>query len=1124
MKSFLAQVFTGKSILNQLRGYRWSDLAQLISLTLVYALTVTIVLTYLTTDATTISIIWIPAGIGLAALLIGGLKYWPALLTGSLLARLALGNAMLPSIFTALSNTIEPLLAVWILRQESAWKRWAPHRFDPALMHPCDYYWLALAGAIAAVVASLIGVAAFWQAGIITARMIPDSLLHWWMGNTLGIILVTPLLLVWRQTPSDWFKHQRIFETLACFGLAFLAGQFIFLDWFIDALGNFANGFIMFLFVAWSAVRFGRHGALLIIGMTALQALLGAVNGIGYFDADIAQTGLVNLWIYILELTVVGMALALIITARTQAENELRVSKERWKFALEGAGDGVWDWNLQTHEIFLSPRCKEILNFPLDEQKSSDQDWKSITNPADYERLMSDLQACLEGRTTSFISEHRIRYPNNNWKWLVTRGMVVSRDAAGKPLRMIGTHRDISKRKQMQWSQVHTILEASPECMLLVDNDGIILFANQVAAQVFAYPISELIGLNVDMLVPMFASAGHSAEFMRIPHPRSTDINNRLSAIRKNGTEFPIEISLSPVELDNRLNVIASIIDITERKHFEQKLQLSAMIYRAIGEAIMVADPSNRIIAINPAFTQLTGYTEQEAIGRSTKLLKSGRHDAAFYRDMWHMLEKTGRWQGQVWNLRKNGEEYFEWLMINTIYDSDGEVQQRIAIFSDITDQKLAEQTIWQQANFDPLTGLPNRCLFQDRLEQDIKKSHRTGLPMALMLLDLDRFKEVNDTLGHDMGDILLKEGARRLSSCVRGTDTVARLGGDEFTIILSELHDPANVERIAQDILKELAEPFHLKREVAYVSASIGITLYPNDGANIETLLKNADQAMYASKNQGRNRYNYFIPSMQEAAQNRMRLANDLRGALEADQFSLVYQPIVELATGVIHKAEALIRWQHPNRGEVSPTEFITIAEETGLIIDIGDWVFRETACQVKHWRERHHADFQISINKSPIQFHNKSNSHAAWFEHMRQQGLSGQSIVVEITEGLLLDASTTITDQLLDFRDAGVQVALDDFGTGYSSLSYLKKFDIDYLKIDRSFVSNLAPGSDDMALCEAIIVMAHKLGIKVIAEGVETVQQRNLLSTVGCDYGQGYLFSKPLPAVEFEKLLAAG
>lgn len=1092
---------------------------------LAYALSVNIVLSYLATDSTTISIIWIPGGLGVASLLIGGQKYWPALLTGSLLARLALGNAVLPSVFVALSNTIEPLLVVSILRQGFVREYWNSHRFDPALTHPCDYCWLALAGALAAVVAALIGVTAFWQADILTGQLFPASLLHWWMGNTLGIILVTPLILVWRKAPSDWFKRQRALETLVCFGLAFLTGQFIFLGWFIDVIGNFVNGFIVFFFVVWSAVRFGRHGVLLVIGMTALQALLGAVNGIGYFAADIAQTGLVNLWLYLLELTVVGITLALIITARTRAENELRVSEERWKFALEGAGDGVWDWNLQTHEIFLSPRCKDILNFPQDEQKSSDQDWKSTIHPADHERVMADLQAHLEGRAASFINEHRIRYKNNNWKWLVTRGMVVGRSEDGKPLRMIGTHRDISTYKQMQWAQVHTILEASPECMLLVDADGIILFANQVAAHIFAYPIAELIGLNVDALVPPFARADHSqrrAEFMRNPHPRPIGINNRLFATRKNGTEFPVEISLSPVELDHRLIVIACVIDITERKQSEQKLQLSATVYRAIGEAIMIADSNNRIIAINPAFTQLTGYTEQEAVGRSTKLLKSGRHDMAFYRDLWHTLEKTGRWQGEVWNRRKNGEEYFEWLMINTIYDSNGEVQQRIAIFSDITDQKLAEQTIWKQANFDSLTGLPNRRLFQDRLEQGIKKNHRTGLPMALMLLDLDRFKEVNDTLGHDMGDILLKEGARRLSSCVRETDTVARLGGDEFTIILSELLDPGNVERIAQDILKKLAEPFHLKHEVAYVSASIGITLYPNDGEGIDTLLKNADQAMYASKNQGRNRYNYFTPSMQEAAQTRMRLANDLRGALEGNQFSVVYQPIVDLASGVIHKAEALIRWQHPTRGVVSPADFISIAEETGLIIGIGDWVFREAVCQVKHWREQHHADFQISVNKSPIQFHNENNSHAAWFEHLQQQGLPGQSIVVEITEGLLLDASAAITDQLLEFRDEGIQVALDDFGTGYSSLSYLKKFDIDYLKIDQSFVSNLAPGSDDMALCEAIIVMAHKLGIKVIAEGVETAQQRDLLTAVGCDYGQGYLFSKPLPAEAFDHLLS--
>ena len=388
------------------------------------------------------------------------------------------------------------------------------------------------------------------------------------------------------------------------------------------------------------------------------------------------------------------------------------------------------------------------------------------------------------------------------------------------------------------------------------------------------------------------------------------------------------------------------------------------------------------------------------------------------------------------------------------------------------------------------------------------------------MLLDLDRFKEVNDTLGHDQGDALLKEAAQRLSSCVRETDTVARLGGDEFTVILGELDDPGSVERVAQDILHRLAEPFQLGEHVAYVSASIGVTLYPDDATEIETLLKDADQAMYAAKNQGRNRYSYFTHSMQQAIQTRMQIANDLRGALAGHQFWIAYQPIVELASGSIHKAEALLRWQHPTQGLISPATFISIAEDTGLIGDIGDWVFREAAQQAKRWRASLHPEFQISINKSPVQFRNESQSHQAWYDHLGQLGLPVQSMVVEITEGLLLDAGTLVTERLLEFRDAGIQVSIDDFGTGYSALSYLKKFDIDFLKIDQSFTRNLAPASDDLALCEAIIVMAHKLGIKVIAEGVETEQQKNLLAAAGCDYGQGYLFSEPVPAEEFEAL----
>ncbi|MGZ5622112.1 MAG: putative bifunctional diguanylate cyclase/phosphodiesterase, partial [Methylobacter sp.] len=422
---------------------------------------------------------------------------------------------------------------------------------------------------------------------------------------------------------------------------------------------------------------------------------------------------------------------------------------------------------------------------------------------------------------------------------------------------------------------------------------------------------------------------------------------------------------------------------------------------------------------------------------------------------------------------------------------------------------------------FDSLTGLPNRHMFYERLAQEMKKSQRMGLPLALLFLDLDHFKDVNDTLGHSKGDLLLKDMAQRLLNCVRNTDTVARLGGDEFTIILTELREQDSIERLAQDILNQLTKPFELAGEIAYVSVSIGITLFPDDSDDIDVLIKNADQAMYAAKNQGRNCRHYFTISMQEAALTRMRLINDLRNALIECQFWLAYQPIVELTTGSIHKAEALIRWQHPIRGQISPAEFIPVAESTGMIIDIGEWVFRKAMQHVAQWRKDHHQEFQISINKSPVQFQKQGNGHFAWFEHLRELGLPGQSLVVEITEGLLMDAGALISDQLLAFRDAGVQVSLDDFGTGYSSLSYLKKFDIDYLKIDQSFTRNLSPNASDLALCEAIIVMAHKLGIKVIAEGIETQQQCDLLIAAGCDYGQGYLFSRPVAADEFEKLL---
>jgi len=557
--------------------------------------------------------------------------------------------------------------------------------------------------------------------------------------------------------------------------------------------------------------------------------------------------------------------------------------------------------------------------------------------------------------------------------------------------------------------------------------------------------------------------------------------------------------------------------------HREDEERLRAIIDTAL-DAVVQMNSEGIITGWSRQAEKIFGWSREEALGRGlSETIIPPRYREAHTQGLKRFLlagEKTIlNPRFEVAGLHRDGHEFPVELSITAV-NMAGECEFN-GFIRDITQQKESEELIWKQANFDTLTGLPNRHMFHDRMVQEIKKADRAELEIALLFIDLDKFKEVNDTLGHTMGDILLQEAARRIGGCVRETDTVARLGGDEFTIILAELGDTGSVERVAENIRQSLAKPFLLKNEMVYISTSIGITLYPNDATNVDDLLKNADQAMYAAKNEGRNRFSYFTPAMQQSAQARLRLINELRGALEARQFKVYYQPIIDLATGRIHKAEALIRWPHPELGMVSPAHLIPLAEESGLIVEIGDWVFKESARQLKHWEALYSSRLQVSVNLSPAQFSGSGSLCKAWLVYLQELGLPAQSLVVEITEGLLLNTETGVTDELLGFHDAGIQIAIDDFGTGYSSLSYLKKFDIDYLKIDKSFVRDLVIDPNDRALSEAIIVMAHKLGLKVIAEGVETEAQRALLTQAGCDYAQGFLFSRPLPADEFEALL---
>lgn len=643
-------------------------------------------------------------------------------------------------------------------------------------------------------------------------------------------------------------------------------------------------------------------------------------------------------------------------------------------------------------------------------------------------------------------------------------------------------------------------------------NDRFLQLCEREERRVVGRTLSEFVGISDRKLFDLWVRSDK-----RLVSPLTVSFNH--------GGGAPLFVSLLYSELDGGALgediTLVACTDVTALKVAEDRMRMSAVVFETASEGTMVTDADERIVMVNPAFTKITGYTQDEILGKTPKVLNSGKHDPKFYQDFWRELHSSQHWEGEIWNRKKSGEIYPEWLTVNVLRDHHGNPLFYVAVFRDESERKQAEEIIKRQAAYDNLTDLPNRMLFMDRLEQAMKGTLRNKSRMNLLFLDLDGFKEVNDTMGHGAGDLLLKEVARRLQLCVRESDTVARLGGDEFALILSGLGDDGSVNRTIDAILKSLAEPCILGGSNAYVTASIGIAGYPGDAFTAEALIKCADQAMYTAKHAGKNRACHFTADMQSAALARHKTIADMRLADMERDFVLHYQPIVDLRTGEICKAEGLLRWQHPQEGLLSPAHFIELAEETGLIMRLGDHVFRQAVLDLVQLREKFGTDFQVSINVSPIQFRDGHGRLKEWLNYLADAGQAGKNIALEITEGLLLERNAYVDERLLAFRDAGIEVAIDDFGTGYSSLAYLKKFDIDFLKIDRSFIHNLAPGNEDMVLCEAIVTMAHKLGFRVIAEGVEAEAQRELLLQTGCDLAQGYLFSKPVPLDKFISLL---
>ena len=559
----------------------------------------------------------------------------------------------------------------------------------------------------------------------------------------------------------------------------------------------------------------------------------------------------------------------------------------------------------------------------------------------------------------------------------------------------------------------------------------------------------------------------------------------------------------------------------------EEQLRVAASVFEGTSEAIIVCAPDTRIINVNRAFCRMTGYTESELVGQTPKLLKSGQHTRSFYEELWASLQTTGQWQGEIWNRRKNGEIYPERTTISTLYDEAGGVLRYIALAADITANKKAENEINSLAFYDPLTDLPNRRLLLDRLRQAMAYGVRSANHGALLFIDLDNFKTLNDTLGHDTGDLLLRQVAQRLSSCVREGDTVARLGGDEFVVMLQDLsNDPLEAASLAEVVSEKLlavcSQPYQLAGCTHHSTTSIGIALFVGHKESIDELMKRADLAMYQAKASGRNSLRFFDPEMQEAIMARVALEADLRQAIEKNEFHVCYQAQVD-GDGRIAGVEALLRWQHPKRGLVSPLDFIPLAEDTGLILSVGHWVLETTCRQLAAWAARPEmANLTIAVNVSARQFRHREFT-AQVLAILEQTGANPQRLKLELTESLLVDDVEDVIAKMTALRARGVSFVLDDFGTGYSSLSYLKRLPLDQLKIDQSFVQDILCNANDAAIAKMIVSLAETMGLAVIAEGVETEAQRDFLAHQGCRSYQGFLCSRPLPLAEFEAHFSA-
>jgi diguanylate cyclase (GGDEF)-like protein/PAS domain S-box-containing protein len=1029
------------------------------SLAIVYMLAARLGLTLAFEQANT-SPVWPPTGIAIAACLYFGCRAWPGILAGAVIGNLSVGTPVAAAFTIAMGNTLEALFACYLINRYLQ-----GDLFSRIINTLLFVVFVALASTISATV----GISSLLLEGVVTAGAFGQLWKTWWLGDVVGGIVIAPLLLTWSHIPLAGVSRWKLLEAVGLTGLTLVLSVLIFGDDGWSVGGRHFLILIIPLLLVWAALRFHYHGATLLITICSAAAVIGTLAGQGPFVMATDNESL----LFLQASVGAAMVTALILVA---SQEERLLANRQLQLARKSLESQV---NIRTRELHAT-------NHQLEQEIVRQQ------------HLSKTLQALLNA--TEQASSQQIFYS-------CVRDLA---DAYKACYAFIGTYAD-SGRDSMNTLAVWAADR-------IVDN-----FSYALAGS----PCEDVLNLAMEW-IPRDAA-------LRYPNDRllqDMGVESYFGAPLKSSTGEVIGIiavmDTRPMFMEDWVKPVLGLFSQRvalelERRSSQDELELAASVFKESVEAIVIYTADTRILRVNPAFTRITGYSADEAIGQKSGFLHSGMQSQAFYESFWRSLNDTGNWQGEIINRRKDGEVFPAWLTITSVRSSAGEIQQYISIFNDITEKKLSEQRIYDLAHNDIVTGLPNRVAFHEQISTELDHARRNRTQLAVMFIDLDHFKLINDTSGHPMGDLLLQQVAQRLKGSIRQSDAVSRFGGDEFTVLLPNIESSDEAGIVANKILQGLAKPFCLEGNEVTTSASIGIGIYPQNGEDASTLLKNADSAMYRAKEQGRSSFRFFTEEMNRHALERMELEQDLRRALERHEFLLHYQPQVDIFSGRIVGCEALIRWQHPLQGLVPPDRFIPVAEATGLIVPIGEWVLNTALQQHKAWRHMVAGPLIMSVNLSSRQFMQKELLQTIK-NALDSSGVVASELELEFTESMMMANVDDTVSTLESIREHGIRLAIDDFGTGYSSLSYLKRFPINKLKIDRSFVEGLPEDADDAAIVKATIAIAHALNLTIIAEGVETREQLEFLKVLCCEEVQGYYFSRPLPANELMGLLGQG